>query len=135
MTMATAKSATASAAASPELQYMMPKDGGIKLCQLEPRERVHTRNSTFLAQGLGVDPVEAGTGTCKDAAAVGQQRDQFVVPPAHLAARAPEGPEDGGELAPEPSRSAWAKAGRWRSAQLGRTTSNSSEKAAYVAGL
>lgn len=55
---------------------------------------------TSLAKQLGVGPVEARPRAGEDAAARGQQGDELGVPLAHLAARRPEGPEDGGEVAP-----------------------------------
>lgn len=66
----------------------------------QPAAAASSQPLTSLAEQLGIGPVEPGSRAGEDAAARGEQIDELGVPLAHLAARGPEGPEDGGEVAP-----------------------------------
>lgn len=57
---------------------------------------------TLLPEEFHIRPVEARTSTREHAHRVRKQIDQLGVPVAHLAARAPEGAEDGGKVTPSP---------------------------------
>ena len=54
---------------------------------------------TLLGHSLRIDPVETSASACEDSAGVREERDQLLIPVAHLATSVPEWPVHGREIA------------------------------------